>query len=827
MSIIAIFFWRSWWRRPLQASLLLFSIAIAVAMVFAIDIANRSALSALAWSQTLLYGKATHLVRARYGLLPEALYPWLIKELNVEAAPVLRIPIQDQQGKNWQVLALDFLPSNNQRPALQDIVDTNVLQKLWQTPFYALISQKQAERLQLAQDADLPFVDLPKPLRLAATFSDTYQEFDQTVFMDIAAAQVLFNKIGQLSWLEFTLTSESSLLLAEKLADFPTEIALELVDLAKERQAQQGLSQSFRTSLLAMSFLALVVAVFLIYNILSFHNFNRSKQLVLLQSLGTTPQQLNRWLWLEAVFIAVLSSIVGLFIGLWLAQVLHLLVMRSFADLYFSQAVTPLWWSAWSVIKSLFLGLLATLLATFFSRWVLHNASSSSLKQDGLRRTWLWWLALSGLLLLILIFLLLNFAPPTLASGFIALFLMLLVAAFWLPLLWHSLLIFSRWLFKPFGLVYRLLFQGIIRNFSHTFIAVLALSLALATALSITWLVDSFRQSVATWLVVILPADGYLVFVGENGDFQTFDPSVVIPALQQVPGLAMIRPARTFSPTSASEFAIFANSLPSEKYLENLLLKQVLPTAEIVKMYQTGQGVIISEPLAARLGIAGLSGQETIDFAGKTWKILAVYQDYSPGLPRLMLDFSQAVKIWPETASQVNSLALYFEDQRVDLELFNLPKNYSVTLSKAIQEQSLAIFDRTFAVTHILQWLALLVAILGMISALAIFVLKQQQEYALLYRLGMPLSQVGILLLGQALVLGISAALLAVPLGAVLAWLLAAVINWRGFGWTITLTWSLWPWLYTSALALLAVLVAVTYPWWRYQQAPALYPRES
>ncbi len=828
MSVISLFFMRSWWRRPLQASLLLFAIAIAVAMVFAVDIVNRSALSALQWSQNVLYGQATHLLRAKEGALPEAVYSFLIKNLNIKTSPVLRIPIQDKQGKNWQVLALDFLPSNNQRPALQSIVDTKVLQKLWQTPFYALLSQQQAERWQLKIDDLLPFTDLAESLRLASTFSDTYQEFDRTIFMDLAAAQVLFNKTGQLSWLEFTLTADEAVALAKQLSNFSGDVPLELIDLSEERQAQQGLTQSFRTSLLAMSFLALVVAVFLIYNILSFHNFNRMPQLALLQQLGVTPQQLSRWLWLEALTVAILSSGVGLLIGVWLAQALHLLVMQNFADLYFSQAVAPIWWNAWSLLKALLLGLLATLVATFFPWWSVRNVSAKPSWQSAPRWSWLWGLASLALLLLGMIFLLLTFTPPTLASGFMALFFMLAVAAFCLPLLWRVLLSILRWLLKPLGIVYNLLFQGIIRNFSHTFIAMLALSLALATALSITWLVDSFRQSVATWLTAILPADGYVVFVAENGDFQPFDPKEVMLRLEQTPSLAMIKPARTFSPSVTSEFAIFANSLPSESYLDNLLLQQLLPTAEIIKLYQAGLGVIVSEPLASRLAIKQLTGQEFIDFANKSWKILGIYQDYSPGLPRLMLNFDQAVGIWPETANKVDSLALYFDkNQKANQEIKDLPLGYSVTLSQTIQEQSLRIFDRTFAVTHILQWLALLVAILGMISALAIFVLKQQAEYALLYRLGMPLSQIGILLLGQAVVLGGSAALFAAPLGAILAWLLAEVINWRGFGWTIVLTWSLWPWFYTSALALLAVLVAVAYPWWRYQQAPALYPRES
>ena len=75
---------------------------------------------------------------------------------------------------------------------------------------------------------------------------------------------------------------------------------------------------------------------------------------------------------------------------------------------------------------------------------------------------------------------------------------------------------------------------------------------------------------------------------------------------------------------------------------------------------------------------------------------------------------------------------------------------------------------------------------------------------------------------------GLVAGLLAVPLGALLAYLMVSVVNRRSFGWTLQLDLSPPIFLQGIALAVLAALIAGAYPAWRMSRsAPALALREE
>ncbi|MGA0058702.1 MAG: ABC transporter permease, partial [Planctomycetota bacterium] len=109
----------------------------------------------------------------------------------------------------------------------------------------------------------------------------------------------------------------------------------------------------------------------------------------------------------------------------------------------------------------------------------------------------------------------------------------------------------------------------------------------------------------------------------------------------------------------------------------------------------------------------------------------------------------------------------------------------AVQASEGLRVASLEIFDRTFAITAVLRLLCLAVAGLGIFSALSALQLERRREVGALRAIGATPRQVAVMLTGQNLLLGLCAGLLAIPTGMALAWLLAAVVNRRSFGWTL------------------------------------------
>lgn len=148
--------------------------------------------------------------------------------------------------------------------------------------------------------------------------------------------------------------------------------------------------------------------------------------------------------------------------------------------------------------------------------------------------------------------------------------------------------------------------------------------------------------------------------------------------------------------------------------------------------------------------------------------------------------------------------------------------------NRALREGTLAVFDRTFAITAVLQLLATVVAFIGILSALMALQLERARELGMLRANGLTPGQLWGLVLGQTSLMGLVAGLLAAPLGLALALVLVYVINRRSFGWTLDL--ALEPALFGQALlvALVAAVLAGLYPAWRMSRtSPALALREE
>ena len=122
----------------------------------------------------------------------------------------------------------------------------------------------------------------------------------------------------------------------------------------------------------------------------------------------------------------------------------------------------------------------------------------------------------------------------------------------------------------------------------------------------------------------------------------------------------------------------------------------------------------------------------------------------------------------------------------------------SALSNRDIKQRSLAIFDRTFAITQVLRLLTVLVAFVGV--------------------------QVAGLVMKQALLLGLIAGVFAIPLGLLMADVLIDVINRRAFGWTIQTTVPPRVLLEALGLALVAATAAGLYPALRATRGQVMEP---
>jgi len=137
-----------------------------------------------------------------------------------------------------------------------------------------------------------------------------------------------------------------------------------------------------------------------------------------------------------------------------------------------------------------------------------------------------------------------------------------------------------------------------------------------------------------------------------------------------------------------------------------------------------------------------------------------------------------AIAVYSQPGASLNALRArvmrIFAGQRV-----------TVTPNAELRKSGLDQFDRTFAVTYALDGIALIVSLIGIVTALGALVVERRQEIGVLRYLGMTRAQVRFMIVGEAAFLGFSGGLLGIAAGYFLAVILVFVINRQAFGWTI------------------------------------------
>ena len=104
---------------------------------------------------------------------------------------------------------------------------------------------------------------------------------------------------------------------------------------------------------------------------------------------------------------------------------------------------------------------------------------------------------------------------------------------------------------------------------------------------------------------------------------------------------------------------------------------------------------------------------------------------------------------------------------------------------REIRDIAIVVFDRTFEITHVLRILAIVVAFVGVLSALMALQLERTREFAILRATGMTPKQISLMIFGQTSLMGMLAGLMSIPLGLIMANILIEVINRRSFGWSM------------------------------------------
>ena len=822
-------FWRALLRHPLrhpwQLGLAILGIALGVAVVVAVDLANASARRGFALAMERIAGQATHRIVSGALGVPEMQYVQMRVEQGLRpSAPVVTgyLPNADRPGQLLQILGIDPFAEAPFRHPAADLTGANFdVRSLLIDPAAALLPEALGESVTL-QHGEQRFT-----LHRAGTLRGP--ELDGLIITDISTAQTLLGMTGRLSHIDLILpdgvVGERQ---AEQLrARLPPGLRLERPD--QRQQALADLSASFSLNLTAMSLLALIVGMFLIYNAMTFSIVQRRSLLGLLRALGVSRRELLIGVLGEALLLGLAGTLLGGVLGLWLGSALVHLVTRTINDLYYVLSVREFFIEPIALAKGAALGVLATLAAAWLpAREAAAVPPGAALSRAHLESGWrasLPRFLLGGLILLAAGGVALMFSQ-SLAVGFVGLFLLILGCALLTPPIVVGLVGLNQRLIVRWGLLARMANRDVARHLSRTGIAVAALMVAFSATVGVGVMVDSFRGGVAIWIGDLLNADLYVAPAAiENGNHrtETLAPAALV-ALRNTPGITGVSTYRAVSvDLDGRPVVLIAADLAPASQAGYRLIEGDLDTAW--PAFQTGETILISEPLAYRRSLSVGDGLELpTDQGVRRFTIAGVFLDYGSEHGRILLHRAGYERYWqnPSVGSAAafaapgENLAALRERVQERLGPF---QSLLIRSNRDIQNRTLEIFDRTFTITRVLRVLAILVAVVGVLSALLALQLERAREFATLRAMGMTAREIGGLVSLQTGFMGAAAGLLAIPTGLLLATVLIFVINRRAFGWSLPLSVEPGLLLETLALAIGAALLAGLYPIWRMARA--------
>jgi putative ABC transport system permease protein len=830
-------------RRPLQSILCILGVALGVAMVIAIDLANGSAARAFELSTETVAGRATHQIVGSGAGLDEAVYRRLKVELGVrEAAPVVEsyaIAVElDQQP--LRVLGVDafaeapfrsYLGQGNAPLRQNDLTDFFV------RPDALLIGQETAARygLRLGDALTLRAGDARRTMRIAGILNPADERsrraLDGLAIVDISTAQELFNMAGRLSHIDLIAderTEAGRALLDRIRAILPPGAAI--VKPSARSQSVESLTDAFRLNLTALSLLALVVGMFLIYNTITFSVVQRRPIIGTLRCLGVTQAEVFRQVLLETLLLGAIGGVLGIGLGILLGRGAVGLVSQTINDLYYTVNVRSVDVDPWTLAKGFGLGLAASLLAALAPAYEATSIPPiTALRRSAGEQRVRWLLprvALAGLVMLAVgaAMLLLSRALVVNLGG---IFFVLIGLALASPMATIGLMgALQPLLDRLAGLVGRLSARGVVNAISRTAIAIASLMVAVSVIIGLQSMINSFRTTVESWLDASLTADVYIAppATGINASNATIAPSVVadFEALPDVSDVTLFRRVSVDFRTADAEYrpaSLLAIRSNRERSARTFVW--TLRPADGLWASMAGQDEVqVSEPFANKYGITPQNNRLLLrtDQGERAFRVVAVYYDYASDAGVIVMRHETYRRYWQD--AQISSLALYVNPARVsDLGAFvdQLRRRFAgrdlvISANRELRADALAIFERTFTITGALNLLATVVAFIGVLSALMALQIERTRELGMLRANGMTLRQLWHMTLLETGLMGGTAGLLAMPTGFLLALILVYIINLRSFGWTIRLDLQWETFAQAMGVAVISALLAAIYP---------------
>jgi putative ABC transport system permease protein len=793
-------------RIRLQKVHLLMTIAgicLGVAAIVSIGIVNKSVMRSFEDSINRVTGRAALQVTGDASGFPESLIDRVQKVPGVEYA----VPVIDTQGilvgakeRSLMILGVDVLQDGNIREYKLSDENADIPDPLLflARPDSILLTRELAQREGIKLDQQIS-VQTVRGIRLFRVRGLLDPEgpaktmAGNIAIMDYPAAQMAFGKEGRIDRIDISLVRGEDLEIVRDRIRNALPGGYSVVTPEGRTRQVEVLISHFQKNINLISFIAVFVGMYLIYNAVSISVVQRRKETGILRALGTTRRQIIALFLGETVVTAIIGSALGVVVGILFARSAIGSVGQTVSELYLRTSISEIAISWTNLVVGFITGIVASLAAALFPALTSARITPVSAirsvpySEDGffsgnkLRFVAAFLIALAALLLALYKAFPASPLFHTTAAMFTSTILFLLGVSLAMPAALQWFLAFFRAVVSPYvGAAGRLAGLNLQKNINRNAVAAAAIFYGISVFVSSAGIIYSTKQSVLEWIDSYVRGD--IIVTSGHPIASTGAQNIPMPVelwkdIEKVPGVLSADPFRKIYIDYKGR-RILLLTLDVDRRMLYSPFKVVQGKREdMVRLLPKQNYIAVNEAIASQ---ERLKPGDTMTLPTPegpvSFTVAVVNVDYSSDSGSILMDMHTYHRYWKEQLADSFSIRVKSKDQVLSVRdeisrRFGNDRKLFVLPSREFKNEIKKVIDQGFAVNHAINIITMLIACLGIIVTLLASVLERTREIGVLRSIGMLRRQVSRVVVVESMLLGVIGGVLGAGAGMIIGWM--------------------------------------------------------
>ena len=570
--------------------------------------------------------------------------------------------------------------------------------------------------------------------------------------------------------------------------------SVRLISKAGVIKNEKDILESFKFNLHFISFIAILVGFFMLYNTIFITVVKKRPQIGILRALGAGKKQILLIFIIQSIILGVIGSFLGLFLGQILSFYSSRMVEDTVTTIFKPVIIEEMFIFSNYALIAFIIGLAISLIAAVLPAVEATRVKPTETVREGtFELRYLKFYKQAFILGIILVVAGICFS---LADYFLKIFnqpffsyagILLVLAGFaagspyYLEKFLQKGQNLLKKIFRAPGTISSADIYSSLYRFS---IALISVTISTALIISMMVLINSFETSLKNWINKNLNADIFIKSSSCSSNF-CFEPidSNVLSKIKDIDGIAALNPFMAMQGKFRGRDVIygFGDEKVVKKYNDN------------IENYNIIRTTAVSEYLKIKYGIE--KGDDILidtPAGRKKFKVREVFTSYSTTQGFIILDKSFQKKYWGSSAfTQLSVFLKKDADTEKVIKKIKEKLEGAYTLdilnNNVLRQKVMGIFNNSFQITYAIQLTALIISLLGVANMLYAVALERKREISILKYLGADNKFLTKIYMISAGFIGFCGIIYGVILGFILSFITIKVVNTISFGWSISI----------------------------------------